>query len=61
MLSLVSAFLFSLQHNYNKTYMVYAFIVGVYFAILFRNRTKGFTLVMCTHMFLNLIAGLSSL
>lgn len=41
--------------------MVYAFIVGVYFAILFRNRTKGFTLVMCTHMFLNLIAGLSSL
>lgn len=48
--------------------MVYAFIVGFYFAILFayaeyikRNRTKGFTLVMCTHMFLNLIAGLSSL
>lgn len=67
-LSLVSAFLFSLQHNYNMTYMVYAFILGLYFAILFayaeyikRNRTQGFTLVMCTHMFLNLIAGLSSL
>jgi hypothetical protein len=57
-LTLLSAILFGLSHNYDWFYLLYSFIIGFYltylYLLLLRSKRKAFLIILLIHSFYNL-------